>query len=72
MELNFYKLSQSEKKNQKPQIFTEVKGKITDRHLKNRIINLVNEYIKRGYTEEQISQMTFYRYPTKVKKWNMK
>ena len=68
MELNFYKLSQTERKNQKPQIFTEIKGKITEQHLKNEIIKLVNRYIQRGYTEEQISQMTFYRYPTKVKK----
>ena len=68
MELNFYKLSQTERKNQKPQIFTEIKGKITEQHLKNEIIKLVNRYIQRGYTEEQISQMTFYRYNTKVKK----
>lgn len=68
MELNFYKLSQTERKNQKPQIFTEIKGKITEQHLKNEIIKLVNRYIQRGYTEEQISEMTFYRYPTKVKK----
>ncbi len=68
MELNFYKLSQTERKNQKPQIFTEIKGKITEQHLKNEIIKLVNRYIERGYTEEQISQMTFYRYPTKMKK----
>ncbi|MDX9901682.1 MAG: hypothetical protein RBT22_09360 [Aliarcobacter sp.] len=68
MELNFYKLSQTERKNQKPQIFTEIKGKITEQHLKNEIIKLVNRYIERGYTEEQISQMTFYRYPTKIKK----
>ena len=32
MELNFYKLSQTERKNQKPQIFTEIKGKITEQH----------------------------------------
>ena len=68
MELNFYKLSQTERKNQKPQIFTEIKGKITEQHLKNEIIKLVNCYIERGYTEEQISQMTFYRYPKKIKK----
>ena len=35
--------------------------------LKNEI-NLINQYIKRGYTEEEISLMTFYRYPTKGKK----
>ena len=68
MELNFYKLSQTERKNQKPQIFTEIKGKITEQHLKNEIIKLVNRYIQRGYSEEQISQMTFYRYQTKVKR----
>jgi hypothetical protein len=68
MNLNFYKLSQTERKNQKPQTFTEIKGKITEQHLKNEIIKLVNRYIRRGYTEEQISQMTFYRYPTKIKK----
>ena len=68
MDFNFRKMTETERKNVKKQNFTEVNGKITDQHLKNRIINLINEYIKRGYTEEQISQMTFYRYPTKVKK----
>ena len=68
MDFNFRKMTETERKNVKKQNFTEVKEKITDQHLKNRIINLMNEYIKRGYTEEQISQMTFYRYPTKVKK----
>ncbi len=70
MELKFRKLTESEIKNtnKKNELFIEVKGKITDEHYRNRIIQLVNEYIKRGYTEEQISQMTFYRYQTKVKK----
>ena len=68
MNLNFRKLTETERKNGKPQTFTEIKGKITEQHLKNEIIKLVNRYIQRGYTEEQISQMTFYRYPTKIKK----
>ena len=68
MDFNFRKITETERKNQKPQFFTEIKGKITEQHLKNEIIKLVNRYIQRGYTEEQISQMTFYRYPTKVKK----
>ena len=40
----------------------------TEQDLKNVINNLINSYIKRGFTEEEISLMTFYRYPTKGKK----
>jgi hypothetical protein len=68
MNLNFRKLTETERKNGKPQIFTEIKGKITEQHLKNEIVKLVNRYIQQGYSEEQISRMTFYRYETKVKK----
>ena len=50
------------------EIFVEVEGQIREQDLKNVINNLINQYIKRGYTEEEISLMTFYRYPTKVKK----
>lgn len=70
MELKFRKFTETEIKNtnKKQEIFMEVKGNITEQHYKNRIIQLVNKYIERGYSEEQISQMTFYRYKTKVKK----
>ncbi|MDZ7819424.1 MAG: hypothetical protein U5K55_12845 [Aliarcobacter sp.] len=69
MELKFRKFTETEIKNtnKKQEIFMEVKGNITEQHYKNRIIQLVNKYIERGYSEEQISQMTFYRYKTKVK-----
>ena len=70
MNINFRKLSHSEINNQKKisEFFVEVKGQISEQDLKNVINNLINSYIKRGYTEEEISLMTFYRYPTKVKK----
>ena len=70
MELKFRKFTETEIKNtnKKQEIFMEVKGNITEQHYKNRIIQLVNKYIERGYSEEQISQMTFYRYQTKVKR----
>lgn len=70
MNLKFRKFTETEIKNsnKKAEIFVEVKGKITEQHYKNAIIQLVNQYIKAGYTEEQLSQMTFYRYETKVKK----
>ena len=70
MELKFRKFTETEIKNtnKKQEIFMEVKGNITEQHYKNAIIELVNQYIKAGYTEEQIAQMTFYRYKTKVKK----
>ena len=70
MNINFRKLSHSEIKNSKKlsEIFVEVEGQIREQDLKNVINNLINQYIKRGYTEEEISLMTFYRYPTKVKK----
>lgn len=70
MNLSFRKLTETEIKtsNKKNEVFTEVKGNVTEQHLKNRIVDLVNRYIKRGYTQEQISQMTFYRYKTKVRK----
>ena len=69
MELKFRKFTETEIKNtnKKQEIFMEVKGNITEQHYKNRIIQLVNKYIERGYSEEEISQMTFYRYKTKVK-----
>ncbi len=69
MELKFRKFTETEIKNtnKKQEIFMEVKGNITEQHYKNRIIQLVNKYIERGYTEEEISQLTFYRYKTKVK-----
>ena len=71
MNVNYRKLSYSEINNSKKlgEIFVEVEGQIKEQDLKNVINNLINEYIKRGYTEEEISFMTFYRYPTKVKKW---
>ncbi|MFW2607649.1 hypothetical protein [Aliarcobacter butzleri] len=70
MNINFRKLSHSEINNQRKlsEFFVEVEGQIREQDLKNVINNLINEYIKRGYTEEEISLMTFYRYPTKVKK----
>lgn len=70
MNINFRKLSHSEINNSKKisEFFVEVEGQVTEQDLKNVINNLINEYIKRGYTEEEISLMTFYRYPTKVKK----
>ena len=70
MNINFRKLSHSEINNSKKlsEILVEVEGQIKEQDLKNVINNLINEYIKRGYTEEEISLMTFYRYPTKVKK----
>lgn len=70
MNINFRKLSHSEINNQRKlsEFFVEVEGQVTEQDLKNVINNLINEYIKRGYTEEEISSMTFYRYPTKVKK----
>ena len=70
MNINYRKLSHSQINNQKKlsEIFVEVEGQIKEQDLKNVINNLINSYIKRGYTEEEISLMTFYRYPTKVKK----
>ena len=70
MNINYKKLSHSEINNSKKlsEFFVEVEGQITEQDLKNVINNLINQYIKRGYTEEEISLMTFYRYPTKVKK----
>ena len=70
MNINYKKLSHSEINNQRKlsEFFVEVEGQIREQDLKNVINNLINEYIKRGYTEEEISLMTFYRYPTKVKK----
>ena len=70
MNINFRKLSHSEINNQRKlsEIFVEVEGQVKEQDLKNVINNLINQYIKRGYTEEEISLMTFYRYPTKVKK----
>ncbi len=70
MNINYKKLSHSEINNQRKlsEFFVEVEGQIREQDLKNVINNLINQYIKRGYTEEEISLMTFYRYPTKVKK----
>ena len=70
MNINYRKLSHSQINNQKKisEFFVEVEGQIKEQDLKNVINNLINEYIKRGYTEEEISLMTFYRYPKKVKK----
>ena len=70
MNVNYRKLSYSEINNSKKlgEIFVEVEGQIKEQDLKNVINNLINQYIKRGYTEEEISLMTFYRYPTKGKK----
>ena len=70
MNINYRKLSHSEINNSKKigEIFVEVEGQVTEQDLKNVINNLINEYIKRGFSEEEISSMTFYRYPKKVKK----
>ena len=70
MNINYKKLSHSQINNQKKlsEIFVEVEGQVSEQDLKNVINNLINSYIKRGYTEEEISLMTFYRYPKKVKK----
>ena len=70
MNINFRKLSHSEINNQRKlsEFFVEVEGQIREQDLKNVINNLINQYIKRGFTEEEISLMTFYRYPTKGKK----
>lgn len=74
MRLTFRKFTDADIKttNKKNEIFIEVKGNITEQHYKNAIIELVNQYIKAGYSEEQIAQMTFYRYKTKVKNENNK
>lgn len=71
MNINYKKLSHSEINNSKKisEFFVEVEGQVTEQDLKNVINNLINQYIKRGYSEEEISLMTFYRYPTKGKKW---
>ena len=71
MNINYKKLSHSEINNSKKlsEIFVEVEGQVKEQDLKNVINNLINSYIKWGYTEEEISLMTFYRYPTKGKKW---
>ena len=70
MNINYRKLTHTEINNSKKlsEIFVEVEGQIREQDLKNVINNLINQYIKRGYTEEEISLMTFYRYPTKGKK----
>ncbi len=70
MNINFRKLSHTEINNSKKisEFFVEVEGQVTEQDLKNVINNLINEYIKRGFSEEEISLMTFYRYPKKVKK----
>ncbi|MCT7507808.1 hypothetical protein [Aliarcobacter cryaerophilus] len=70
MNINYRKLTHTEINNSKKisEFFVEVEGQIKEQDLKNVINNLINQYIKRGYTEEEISLMTFYRYPTKVKK----
>ena len=70
MNINYRKLSHTEINNSKKisEFFVEVEGQITEQDLKNVINNLINEYIKMGFTEEEISLMTFYRYPTKGKK----
>lgn len=70
MNINYRKLTHTEINNSKKisEFFVEVEGQVTEQDLKNVINNLINQYIKRGYTEEEISLMTFYRYPTKVKK----
>ena len=70
MNINYKKLTHTEINNSKKisEFFVEVEGQIREQDLKNVINNLINQYIKRGYTEEEISLMTFYRYPTKVKK----
>ena len=70
MNINYKKLSHSEINNQRKlsEFFFEVEGQVKEQDLKNVINNLINQYIKRGYTEEEISLMTFYRYPKKVKK----
>ena len=70
MNINYRKLTHTEINNSKKisEFFVEVEGQIREQDLKNVINNLINQYIKRGYTEEEISLMTFYRYPTKVKK----
>ena len=70
MNINYRKLTHTEINNSKKisEFFVEVEGQIREQDLKNVINNLINQYIKRGYTEEEISLMTFYRYPKKVKK----
>jgi len=70
MNINYRKLTHTEINNSKKisEFFVEVEGQVTEQDLKNVINNLINQYIKRGYTEEEISLMTFYRYPTKGKK----
>lgn len=70
MNINYKKLSHSEINNSKKlsEFFVEVEGQIKEQDLKNVINNLINSYIKRGFTEKEISLMTFYRYPTKGKK----
>ena len=68
--------------NKKTQMIQLLQNKLKNSIIKKAIIDyvlheainyenfilLINSYIKRGFTEEEISLMTFYRYPTKVKK----
>jgi DNA-binding transcriptional regulator YhcF (GntR family) len=70
MNINYRKLTHTEINNSKKlsEFFVEVEGQVKEQDLKNVINNLINQYIKRGFTEEEISLMTFYRYPTKGKK----
>ncbi len=70
MNINYKKLSHSQINNQKKisEFFVEVEGQVSEQDLKNVINNLINEYIKRGFAEEEIALMTFYRDPTKGKK----
>lgn len=47
------------------EIKIKTENNITEKDLINTIEQLVEEYKKRGYTDEQLLQMTFYRYKTK-------
>ena len=40
----------------------ETNGKITHEHLQQALIRTINKYIERGYTQEQLREMEFFRY----------
>lgn len=64
MEMNYRKINQNEINtfNKIQEINLKTQGNRTEQDLINFINQLVSEYKKRGYTEKQLSQLTFYRY----------
>ena len=43
-------------------------SKITEQDLKNLTNQMINDFLKQGYSEEEIAQYTFYRYVLKKSK----